>query len=82
MFYGCRAYHNKDVQPGYAFANDSVCHFGYGGLEMHQPGAGFSWFVDPGYNVSPPPALALPAELVVGLAGDVMDIMQTGQSTD
>lgn len=126
VFYVCRAYHNNDVQPGYAFANDSVCHFGYGGLELtsanfdwyvpswsfsygqampsntialgaepengipayrypcrvnltpgkygqdfgacyfpyggqeiHQSGSGFSWLVDPGNNVNPPPALSL-----------------------
>jgi Protein of unknown function (DUF3421) len=43
VFYVCRAYHNNDVQPGYAFANDSVCHFGYGGLELTS--ANFDWYV-------------------------------------
>jgi hypothetical protein len=126
VFYICRAYHNNDVQPGYALAGDSVCHFSYGGLELtstnfdwyvpswtysygqtmpvnaialgaepvdgtptyrypcrvnlnpgkygqdfgacyfpyggsevHQPSSGFSWLVDPGYNVNPPSAASL-----------------------
>jgi hypothetical protein len=53
--YPCRV----NLTPGKYGQDFGACYFPYGGVEYHQPTSGFSWLVDPGGNINPPPASSL-----------------------
>lgn len=68
VVYVCRAYHNGDVQPGYAARGEAVCHFSYGGSELTS--ANFDWYVPSWWysygQAMPGNAIPLGAEPEVG----------------
>jgi hypothetical protein len=57
--YLCRAYHESDMQPGWAVKGESVCHFSYGGVE--QTSMFFDWWVPSWRTVTGP---VLPSAMI------------------